>query len=64
MLPWWLSGKESTCQVGDLGPVPGQRRFSGEGNANPLQYSSLGNSINRGVLWATSHGVSKKLDMT
>ena len=59
MLPWWLSGKESTCQAGDLGSVPEWRRFSGEGNGNPLQYS-LGNPIDRGALWATIHGVSKK----
>ena len=30
-LPWWLSGKESTCSVGDLGSIPGLRIFPGEG---------------------------------
>ena len=31
--PWWLSGKESTCQAGDLGLIPGLGRSPGEGNA-------------------------------
>jgi len=34
----------------------------GEGNGNPLQYSCLGNSMNRGAWWATVHGVKKELD--
>ena len=34
-------GKESTCNSGDLGSVPGLGRFPGEGNGNPLQYSGL-----------------------
>ena len=37
-LPWWLSGKESTCNAGDSGPVPRSRRSLGEGNGNPLQF--------------------------
>ena len=37
-LPWWLS-KESTCNVGDLGLIPGSGRFPGERNVYPLQYS-------------------------
>ena len=41
-LPWWLSGKESTCSSGDLGLIPGLGR-SGEGNDNPLQDSCLQN---------------------
>ena len=40
-LPWWLSGKESTCNAGDLGSMPGWGRSPGEGNGNPLQYSCL-----------------------
>ena len=35
----WLSGKESTCNAGDLGSMSGSGRFPGEGNSNPLQYS-------------------------
>ena len=38
-LPRWLSGKESSCQVGDTGSIPGSERSSGEGNGNSLQYS-------------------------
>ena len=38
-LPWWLSGKESTCNAGDLGWIPGSRRSPGEGIGYPLQYT-------------------------
>ena len=44
---WWLSGKESTCQAGDLGVIPGSGRAPGERISNPLQYSCLGNTMNR-----------------
>ena len=37
-LPSWLSGKEYTCQTGDVGSVPGSQRSPGEGNDNPLHY--------------------------
>ena len=40
------------------------RRYLGEGNGNPLQYSCLENPINRGAWWATVHGVAKSRDMT
>ena len=40
-LPWWLSSKESACNAGDPGSVPGSGRSPGEGNGNPLQYSCL-----------------------
>ena len=43
----------------DVGLVPGSGRSLGEGNGNPLQYSYLGNPMDRGVWWATVHGVSK-----
>ena len=58
-LPWWLSSKESACNVGDPGSIPGQGRFPGEGTGNPLQYSCLQNSMDRGVWWATVHGIEK-----
>ena len=45
--------KEPACNVGDLGSVPGLGRSSGEGNDNPLQYSCLENSMNRGTWQAT-----------
>ena len=43
--PCGLAGKESTCNVGDLGSIPGLGRSLGEGNGNPLQYSGLENSM-------------------
>ena len=43
-LPRWLSGKQSTCQTGNAGSIPGSGRSPGEGNGNPLQYSCLENS--------------------
>ena len=42
-------GKESACNVGDLGAIPGLGRFPGEGNGNPLQYSCLGNHMDKGA---------------
>ena len=62
--PCWLSGEESSCNTGDVGLIPGWGRFSGEGNSNPLQYSCLGNPMDRGAWWATVHGVTKELDTT
>ena len=61
---WWLSDKESACQVGDLGSIPGLGRSLGEGNDNPPQYSCLGNPMDRGVWWATVHGITKESDTT
>ena len=51
--------KESACNVGDLGLTPGSGRSSGEGNGNPLQYSCLGNPMDRGAWRATVHGITK-----
>ena len=48
------AGKESTCNAGDLGSVPGLGRFPGEGKGYPLQYSGLENSMDNIV-----HGVAK-----
>ena len=42
-LPYSSVGKESACNAGDLGLIPGLERFLGEGNGNPLQYSCLEN---------------------
>ena len=56
---WWLSGKESPCNVGDLGLIPGSGRSPGEGNGDPLQYSCLGNPMDRGAWGTTVHGVTK-----
>ena len=52
-------GKESSCNAGDLGLIPGFGRYPGEGNSNPLQYSFLENSMDGGAWQATVHGVSK-----
>ena len=49
-LSWCLSGKESTCRSGDLDSVPELGRSLGEGNDNPVQYSCLGNPMDRGVV--------------
>ena len=59
-LPWWLSGKESTCNEGDVGSIPGSGRCPGEGNGNPLQYSCLENPMDRGAWWATVHGAAEE----
>ena len=52
-------GKGSACNTGDLGLIPGSGRTPGEGNGNPLQYSCLENSMDRGAWWFTVHGVTK-----
>ena len=44
--------------VSDVGSVPGLERSLGEGNSNPLQYSCLENSMDRGAWWAIVHGVA------
>ena len=54
--------KESLANPGDardVSSVSGFGRFPGEGNGNPLQYSCLENSMDRGAWWATVHGVTK-----
>ena len=58
-LPCSLNGKESACNAGDSGSVPGLGRSSGEGNCNPLQYSCLENPMHREAWRATDHGVAK-----
>ena len=45
--------------AGDEGFIPGLERSPGVGNGNPLQYSSLENSMDRGAWWATVHEVAK-----
>ena len=50
-------GKDSVCNAGDPGSIPGLGRFPGEGNGNPFQYSCLENSIDRGDWQAIVHGV-------
>ena len=46
--------KDPTVNAGDAVPIPGSGRSPGEGIDNPLQYSCLGNPMDRGVWWATT----------
>ena len=57
-LPWWLNGKES-ANAGGAGLIPRSGRSPGGGHGNPLHYSCLGNSMDRGGWQATVHGVIK-----
>ena len=59
-LPSLLSGKESACQAGDRGSIPGLGRCPGEGNGNHLQYSCVDNLINRATWRVTVPGVAKE----
>ena len=58
-VPDGSDSKESTCNAGDPGSIPESRRFPGEGHGNPLQYSCLENSMDRGAWQTTVHGVAK-----
>ena len=58
-----LECKESACNVGDLGLIPGLGRSPGRGHGNPLQYSCLENPMDRGAWQATVRGVTE-LDTT
>ena len=59
--PGGSDGKESACHTGDLSSIPGSGRSPGEENGNPLQYSCLENSMDRGAWWAMVPGVIKSL---
>ena len=58
-LPGDSVGKESACNVEDLGSIPGLGRSPEERNGYPLQYSGLENSMDRGAWQAIVHGVAK-----
>ena len=62
--PGGLVVKNPPAKAGDLGSISGSGRSSGEGNGNPLQYSCLENSMDRGAWHAAVHGVAKESDMT
>ena len=47
-LPWWLSGKDSACQAGDVSSIPVLGRSPGDGHGNSFQYSCLENRMDRG----------------
>ena len=57
--PGGSDDKESTCNAGELGTVPGSGRSPGEGNGNPLQYSCLENPMDRGACRAIVHGFAE-----
>ena len=61
--PGGSNGKASAQNAGTPGSIPGSGKSPGEGNGNPLQYSCLGNPMDRGSWWATVHGVAES-DMT
>ena len=56
--------KNMPSNARDAGSIPGLGRCPGEGNGNPLQYSCLGNPIDRGAWQVTVHGFAKESDMT
>ena len=57
--PHGSDGKESACNAGDLGTIPGSGRSPGGGHGNPLQYSCLENPMDRGAWQTTAHRVTK-----
>ena len=61
--PRCLRVKKTASNAGDAGFISGLGRSSGEGNGNPLQYSCLGNPVDRGTWWATVHAIAE-MNMT
>ena len=61
-LPQWLSGKESACNAGNVGLIPGSGRYPEEENDNSFQYPCLKNPMDRGA-WQLVQRVTK-LDTT
>ena len=57
--PGGSDSKESACNAGDLGSIPGSGKSPRVGNGNPHQYSCLENSVDRGAWWPTIHEVTK-----
>ena len=58
--PGGSDGKESAHNVGNTGLIPGLGNSPGEGNGNPLQYSCLENSMDRGAWQATVYRITKR----
>ena len=63
-MPGGSDGKESACNAGDPGSIPGLERSPGEGNDNPLQYSCLENPHGQRSLVGSSPWGRRELDMT
>ena len=57
--PGGSDGKESACNTGDWGSIPGSRRSTEERHGNPLQCCFLENAMDGGSWWAAVHGVAK-----
>ena len=55
--------KNLLISVGAAGLIPGSGRFPWRRKCDPLQYSCLGNPMDRGTRWATVHGIAKELDI-
>ena len=53
-----LEMQEATCNAGDLGLIPGLGQSPVEGNGKPVQYSCMGNHMEREAWWATFHGIA------
>ena len=62
--PGGSDGKEFTCNVGDVGLIPGSGRSPREGNGYPLQYSCLENAIDREAWQGTVHGGHKETQLS
>ena len=62
--PVGSDGRESACNAGDLGSIPGSGRYPGEGNGNPLQYACLENPKDRRPWLAYCPWGHKESDMT
>ena len=60
--PGGSDGKESVCNAGDPGSIPGSRRSPGEEKGNPLQHFCLENPMDRGAWQDTVHAVAKESD--
>ena len=56
--------KNLAANAGDVGSIPGLGRSPGEGNGNPLQYSCLGNHMDRGAWKAMVHGIARDSDIS
>ena len=56
--------KNPPANAGDASLISGLERSLGEGNGCPLQYSCLGNTMDRAACWVTVHGIAKELDTT
>ena len=63
-LPWWLRGKDSTCQHRRKGLIHELGRSPVEENGSPLQYSCLENPMTRGAWQATVYGVAESTPQT